>query len=288
MFLRMKTTREKVRNAIRDHKAELCSEWARAASESVHGSRDDRDSARIERECRVIIDALAAVVEGERADFGPVREDLDAVARQRVSDGVTAAETSVFIGHLRGPLSRVVAGGEDQPLLVREWEVVAELLDGLQERLVLAYIEARDRTIQRHQEEVLELSTPVIKLWNGILALPLIGTLDSRRAQLVLETLLSRIAETGARIAIIDITGVPTVDTLVAQNLIKAVTATRLMGAECILSGIRPQIAQTIVQLGVNLSEVETKANLADAFVAALGRFDVQLVPKAKKEERGA
>ena len=126
----------------------------------------------------------------------------------------------------------------------------------------------------------MELSTPVVKLWDGLLALPLVGTLDSQRAQTVLEVLLTRIAEAECRVAIIDITGVPTVDTLVAQNLIKAVTATRLMGAECILSGIRPQIAQTIVQLGVDLSEVTTKATLADAFADSLRRFDLEIAPR--------
>src|SRR5262249_44784874 len=127
-----------------------------------------------------------------------------------------------------------------------------------------------EEVILRQQQEMLELSTPVVKLWDGILALPLIGTLDSARTQVVMESLLQKIVETGSQVAIIDITGVPTVDTLVAQHLIKTVTAARLMGADCIISGIRPQIAQTIVHLGVGLGEVSTKANLADAFAQAL------------------
>ena len=126
--------------------------------------------------------------------------------------------------------------------------------------------------IQRQQADMLELSTPVVKLWDGVLALPMIGTLDSHRTQIVMETLLQRIVETGAEIAIIDITGVPTVDTLTAQHLLKTVTAARLMGADCIISGIRPQIAQTIVHLGVDLQDVTTKATLADAFRVALER----------------
>ena len=126
--------------------------------------------------------------------------------------------------------------------------------------------------IQRQQRELLELSTPVVKLWDGVLALPLIGTLDSERTQVVMESLLQRIVETGSTIAIIDITGVPTVDTLVAQHLLKTVAAARLMGADCIISGIRPQIAQTIVHLGVDLADVTTKATLADAFALALER----------------
>ncbi|HEY6218820.1 MAG TPA: STAS domain-containing protein, partial [Gemmatimonadaceae bacterium] len=132
----------------------------------------------------------------------------------------------------------------------------------------------REEVIHRQQQEMLELSTPVVTLWDGVLALPMIGTLDSARTQIVMETLLQRIVETGAAIAIIDITGVPTVDTMTAQHLLKTVTATRLMGAECIISGIRPQIAQTIVHLGVDLGGVTTKATLADAFRVALSRTD--------------
>jgi rsbT co-antagonist protein RsbR len=137
------------------------------------------------------------------------------------------------------------------------------------------YQKNREQLILRQQQDMLELSTPVVKLWDGILALPMIGTLDSARTQVVMETLLQRIVETGAEVAIIDITGVPTVDTLTAQHLIKTVTAARLMGAECIISGIRPQIAQTIVHLGVELGDVTTKATLADAFAMALGRLNL-------------
>jgi rsbT co-antagonist protein RsbR len=144
------------------------------------------------------------------------------------------------------------------------------LLDRLALHTTEVYQRARDEIIQRQQADMLELSTPVVKLWDGILALPLIGTLDSRRTQIVMESLLERIVETSAEIAIIDITGVPTVDTLVAQHLIKTVNAARLMGTECIISGIRPQIAQTIVHLGVDLQGVMTKATLADAFHLAL------------------
>ena len=137
---------------------------------------------------------------------------------------------------------------------------------------VKAYQKSREEVINRQQREMLELSTPVVKLWEGILAIPMIGTLDSARTQVVMETLLQKVVETGAQIAILDITGVPTVDTLVAQHLLKTVTALRLMGAECIISGVRPQIAQTIVHLGVDLQGVTTKANLADALALALKR----------------
>jgi rsbT co-antagonist protein RsbR len=136
-----------------------------------------------------------------------------------------------------------------------------------------AYQETRESVILRQQQELMELSTPVVRLWDEVLALPLIGTLDSARTQVVMENLLQQVVQTGARIAIIDITGVPTVDTLVAQHLMKTVAATRLMGADCIISGIRPQIAQTIVHLGVNLNDIVTKATLADAFLIALQRL---------------
>ena len=146
------------------------------------------------------------------------------------------------------------------------------------------FLKAREEVIERQQEEMLELSTPVVKLWQGILALPMIGTLDSARTQIVMETLLQEIMETGSEFAILDITGVPTVDTLVAQHLLKTVAAARLMGTECIISGIRPQIAQTIVHLGVDLQDILTKATLADAFKVALQRQGLTI--KNIKEER--
>ena len=160
------------------------------------------------------------------------------------------------------------------PALLAEqlWEI-SELLDALGMHTIRTFQKSREAVIKRQQEELLELSTPVVKLWDGVLALPMIGTLDSQRTQVVMESLLQRIVDTGSEIAIIDITGVPTVDTLVAQHLLKTVTAIRLMGADCIISGVRPQIAQTIVHLGLDLQGVVTKANLADALKLALTRL---------------
>jgi rsbT co-antagonist protein RsbR len=152
---------------------------------------------------------------------------------------------------------------------------VSELLDALGMHTIRTFQKSREAVIKRQQEELLELSTPVVKLWDGVLALPMIGTLDSQRTQVVMESLLQRIVDTGSEIAIIDITGVPTVDTLVAQHLLKTVTAIRLMGADCIISGVRPQIAQTIVHLGLDLQGVVTKANLADALKLALTRLGI-------------
>ena len=148
--------------------------------------------------------------------------------------------------------------------------IISTLVDRMAQWTVATYQQTREEIIRRQQQDLLELSTPVIQLFEGVLAVPMIGTLDSSRTQVVMETLLQRIVETGSRLAIIDITGVPTVDTLVAQHLLKTVSAIRLMGAECIISGIRPQIAQTIVHLGIDLQGIATKASLADALTLAM------------------
>jgi len=161
--------------------------------------------------------------------------------------------------------------------LADEMWKASQLLDSLGLHTVKTFQRSREEIINRQQREMLELSTPVVKLWEGILALPMIGTLDSARTQVVMENLLQKVVDTGAQIAILDITGVPTVDTLVAQHLLKTVTALRLMGAEAIISGVRPQIAQTIVHLGVDLQGVTTKANLADALALALKRTGTKL-----------
>ncbi len=199
---------------------------------------------------------------------------LEHLSQSRVAAGFSPSETASFIFSLKKPLFaslRRDLGADPQALADATWST-SELLDKLGLYTTEVYQSAREEIINRQQQEMMELSTPVVKLWEGILALPMIGTLDSARTQLVMENLLQRILETGAAIAIIDITGVPTVDTLTAQHLLKAVTAARLMGADCIISGIRPQIAQTIVHLGVDLGDVTTKASLADAFALALDR----------------
>ena len=181
----------------------------------------------------------------------------------------------------RGELVLDALDFADAAEAAREIWAANSLLDKLGLFTTECYQQAREEVIRRQQQELLELSTPVVRLWNGVLALPLIGTLDSARTQVVMESLLKEIMETGSEIAIIDITGVPMVDTLVAQHLLKTVAAARLMGADCIISGIRPQIAQTIVHLGVNLADVVTKATLEDAFRLALQRSNLQVVEKA-------
>ena len=202
------------------------------------------------------------------------REFLSSISRSRAHQGFSSAETATFIFSLKQPLFAMLRQeleGDSRRLAEEMW-VATSLLDKLGLFTTEAYQKGREEVIGRQQQELLELSTPVVVLWEGVLALPLIGTLDSARTQVVMESLLQKIVETGAGIAIIDITGVPTVDTLVAQHLLKTVSAARLMGADCIISGIRPQIAQTIVHLGVNLADVVTKSTLADAFAVALRR----------------
>jgi rsbT co-antagonist protein RsbR len=204
--------------------------------------------------------------------FGRVRDMLSDISRSRSHLGFSPTETAMFVFSMKRPLFARIQKelSNDVEGLARTTWAATELLDKLGLITTESYQKSREQVIARQQQELLELSTPVVKLWDGILALPMIGTLDSARTQVVMESLLQRIVETGAEIAIIDITGVPTVDTLTAQHLIKTVTAARLMGADCIISGIRPQIAQTIVHLGVDLSTVITKATLADAFRRAL------------------
>jgi rsbT co-antagonist protein RsbR len=225
--------------------------------------------------------------------FAPTRAFLKDVAKSRMDQGFTPAETAAFVLSLKQPVFNALreALQSNPTSLVDEIWTVGNLLDKLSMLTVDTAIGFREQTIARQQEEMLELSTPVVKLWDGVLALPLIGTLDSARTQVVMESLLSAIVETNSQVAIIDITGVPTVDTLVAQHLIKTITAARLMGADCFLSGIRPAIAQTIVHLGIDLADIQTKAKLSDAFAVALQRIGKGIVNlkvangKAKEKE---
>ena len=204
----------------------------------------------------------------------PVRELLADISRIRARKGYSPSETAMFIFSLKSPLFAQLRREteRDKTELADDTWTTSLLLDKLGLYTIEIFQKSREEVIARQQQEMLELSTPVVKLWEGVLALPLIGTLDSARTQIVMESLLTKIAETGSEIAIIDITGVLTVDTLVAQHLLKTVAAARLMGTDCIISGIRPQIAQTIVHLGVDLSTVVTKATMAEAFQVALQR----------------
>jgi rsbT co-antagonist protein RsbR len=213
--------------------------------------------------------------------WGAVLGFLNELSRSRAIRGFSPSETATFVLSLKEPLfERIRQSTTAADEVADELWSATRMLDGLALATTESYQRAREDVIKRQQQELLELSTPVVKLWDGVLALPLIGTLDSARTQVVMESLLERIVATSSSIAIIDITGVPTVDTLVAQHLLKTVAAARLMGADCIISGIRPQIAQTIVHLGVDLGDVATKATMADAVALALERHGFAVVQR--------
>jgi rsbT co-antagonist protein RsbR len=232
------------------------------------------------KDARELISAIAAAVKGgapftfDGEAWAEAKLVLEALSRSRAAQGHTAGETSAFMLEMKAPLFDALPKlvGADPDKLIGAVREVTGLVDRMAQWTVTTYQRAREDIISRQQQELLELSTPVIKLWDGVLAVPMIGTLDSSRTQMVMESLLQRIVDTESTLAIIDITGVPTVDTLVAQYLLKTVTAIRLMGADCIISGIRPQIAQTIVHLGIDLQGVTSKATLADALALALKR----------------
>jgi rsbT co-antagonist protein RsbR len=240
----------------------------------------------IRARCTEVLTAMRKALSGAGADdvqgpaWAPVRDELQRVSFTRAQQGFTPSETATFVLSLKRPVFEALraTGGSDADAVAADMWAATEILDRLALFTTEVYMRTREELIARQSQDMLELSTPVVKLWDGVLALPMIGTLDSSRTQVVMETLLQRIVDTGADVAILDITGVPTVDTLTAQHLIKTVTAARLMGAECIISGIRPQIAQTIVHLGVDLGDIVTKATLADAFKLALSRMGTTIV----------
>ncbi len=266
-------------NVLRKSGKEIQAQWTRDLV-TMQSGKGRISANELEQQTSEFVKLLAAASEHASgsnvaaSEFKDIREFLEGVSRSRAQQGFSADETATFIFALKKPLFaalRADAGKDADTLATHVW-AATELLDSLGLHTVKVFQKSREELINRQQREMLELSTPVVKLWDGILALPMIGTLDSARTQVVMENLLQKVVETGAQIAILDITGVPTVDTLVAQHLIKTVTALRLMGAECIISGVRPQIAQTIVHLGVDLQGVTTKANLADALALALKR----------------
>ena len=272
-----------------DHEQILVDWLAQLQTDSAY-SRDKVATAELRSEADTMVRLLRTASEQGGLETlsdkhaAPVVQFLEQLSQSRAVQGFSAEDTARFVFSLKKPLFAAVRRrtARDAEALAEETWRANDLVDKLGMMTVNAYIRGREQVIRRQQEELLELSTPVVKVWNGVLALPMIGTLDSARTQVVMESLLQRIVDTGSEIAIIDITGVPTVDTLVAQHLLKTVTAIRLMGAECIISGVRPQIAQTIVHLGVDLEGVMTKANLSDALALALKRLGLT-VSKAKQ-----
>jgi rsbT co-antagonist protein RsbR len=262
---------------------QLLADWMKA----LRGTGERRTAAPIndpelQAQCQEFISLLrTAVAAGDVSDIGsegwrPVRDFLAGVSRSRGRQGFSPSETAMFVFSFKHPLFvhlKSAYGDNDAATLLDDIWALSLLLDQLGLFTTEIHQVAREELIARQRDEMLELSTPVIQLWDGILAMPIIGTLDSGRTQVVMESLLQQIVATRSSIAILDITGVPTVDTLTAQHLLKTVAAARLMGAECIISGIRPQIAQTIVHLGVDLGGIITKASLADAFRVALKKL---------------
>ena len=274
---------------IQQHEPQLLAEWTRTqqtARRSVGGTATAEhvagESAEfLKRFMRGLASGYADTTDGA---WQPTREFLGELSRSRARAGFTPSETAVFVFSLKEPLfARMRAAIKDaDDLGTAIWDAT-QLLDDLGLYTTEVFQKSREELISRQTQELLELSTPVTRLWEGVLAVPLVGTLDSARTQVVMESLLEEIVSSGASLAVMDITGVPTVDTLVAQHLLKTVAAAKLMGAECIISGIRPQIAQTIVHLGVDLGDVVTKATLADGFRHALGRLGLEVCPATSR-----
>lgn len=270
--------RDAVSRLLSGHEAEILAEWQQRLKESGVVRAGRLKEGELAGECATLLRQLreafaAGASDVDAPEFGAVREMLMELSRSRAVLGYSARETALFVFSLKQPLFDVFERHNPKDATLRlqvNWQM-GQVLDALGLLTMEAHQKAREELIVRQEREIAELSAPVVKLWDGVLALPLIGTLDSQRTQVVMEDLLESIVAQGAEIAIIDITGVPTVDTLTAQHLLKTVSAARLMGADCIISGIRPQIAQTMVHLGIELSVV-SKATLADAFALALAR----------------
>jgi rsbT co-antagonist protein RsbR len=272
-------------SAIRQNRDFILKDWLQNLKSAVQ-RRDLIGDRELETQASEMLAAIAESPAGTTLeDFNnpgwqPLKAMLATLSASRATQGFSPSETALFVLSLKPSLFSVARKqrGSDADGLYADTILINDFIDKLSLHTTDSYIHGRDQVIARQQEEMLELSTPVVTLWDGIVALPLIGTLDSARTQVVMESLLQAIVQTNSRFAIIDITGVPTVDTLVAQHLLKTITAARLMGAECILSGIRPQIAQTIVHLGINLEDVITKSKLSDAFRLALERSGRKVV----------
>jgi rsbT co-antagonist protein RsbR len=273
---------------LRRHEDEILGEWIRLQQQDLSLRNNLLKAGELEQQCRDFLGTMIAAFEGGGAGadvvtgavWAPVRDMIANISRSRARQGFTPTETATFIFSLKQPVFAMLRRELTAEEFAEQAWTLTRLLDGLGLYTTETYQKGREEIIARQQQELLELSTPVVELWEGVLALPLIGTLDSARTQVVMESLLQAIVDTGSSIAIIDITGVPVVDTLVAQHLLKTVAAARLMGAECIISGIRPQIAQTIVHLGVEISDVPTKATLADAFAIALTRIGLAVTKR--------
>lgn len=281
-------SKNRIAEILDKYEADLLADWLKELDASGMRRDDRMKVSELREQCSEFLSLLrSAVQHGNLSDiqtpeWGSTRQMLADISRSRVQQGFSPSEIANFVFSFKKPLFARLSQelAQQGEILAEEIWLSTTLLDQLGIWTTEIYQKAREEVIQRQQEEMLELSTPVVKLWEGILALPMIGTLDSGRTQVVMEALLQQIVATGSQVVIIDITGVPTVDTLVAQHLLKTVAAARLMGTDCIISGIRPQIAQTIVHLGVDLSDVVTKATLADALALAMQRRGLTVVQR--------
>ncbi|HEY6434252.1 MAG TPA: STAS domain-containing protein [Acetobacteraceae bacterium] len=291
----MAATPDGILALIDRHYSSVLTEWLDSQKRMSRVAASPERQAEVTTQSTQFLDELRHCATSTTSDditgtaWAPMRAVLENVSRARALQGYSPAETATFVFSLKQPLFRLMQrelGRDADRFAEASWKAT-QLLDGLGLYTIEAYQKTREEVIARQQQELLELSTPVVQLWEGILALPLIGTLDSARTQIVMENLLEQIVARSADIAIIDITGVPTVDTLVAQHLIKTISAARLMGADCIISGIRPQIAQTIVHLGLELNVV-SKATMADALALALRRSGKAIVDRSRMPGREA
>ena len=260
-------TNERMAAYLRDNHDKVVGRWTDLVVAGVRG-RTSREEVR--RELEDLYALIVRVLSGaDEHAAGELTATLDELSRSRARDGFSPTETAIGMFSLKEAVYELVTDAAD---LVPEFYSLSRMVDDLGLRTFEAYSSAREQIIADQSAAMLELSTPVVQLWDGVIAVPLVGTLDSARTQLVMEKLLDTLVATGADHAVIDITGVPTVDTEVAQHLLKTVNAARLLGAECIVSGIRPQVAQTIVSLGIEFGDIATKATLADALAYALNR----------------
>jgi rsbT co-antagonist protein RsbR len=279
---------------LQDNESTILSDWIKQQLATT--TRRDVSEADVKEESRSFLATFSGAAQKsynedlQGAHWDDVRSTLSNLSRNRAQLGYSPSETATFVFSLKKPLFDALRKtfASDANRLNKETWLASNVIDKLGLVTVEAHQKGREQVINRQQQELLDLSTPVIKMWDGIVAVPLIGTLDSERTQVVMESLLEAIVHNEATVAIIDITGVPTVDTLVAQHLLKAVAAARLMGAECIISGIRPQIAQTIVHLGVELGDVITKATLADALRVAFAKRELVVGPARRRDGSGA
>ena len=252
---------------LRDHQDKVVGRWSELV---VAGLRGRSSPAEVRRELEDLYSLVIRALSGaDEQATGELRAALAELTRSRARNGFSPTETALAVFALKDAVYELVADAAD---LVPEYLAFTRTMDDLGLHTFETYAAAREEIIADQAEAMLELSTPVIRLWEGVIAVPLVGTLDSARTQLVMEKLLETLVATGADHAVLDITGVPTVDTEVAQHLLKTASAARLLGAECIVSGIRPQVAQTIVSLGIEFGDIATKATLADALAHALSR----------------